>query len=112
MTDKIAGWIDERTSRKRFLGRTGKVMAGVGFGLLAGAYRPDVAGANLYCCSGASECGGCPSTVGSCPAGWTYTGNNWSCCWFNGQLDVVVHCWYCTKFGSSCICTQRTGNVC
>ena len=111
MTDKIAGWVDERTSRKRFLGRTGKVMAGVGFGLLAGAYRPNVAGATIYCCGG-TECGGCPSTVNTCPFSYSWTGNSWSCCWPNGSLSIVIRCWSCTKPGSTCNCTQRTGNVC
>jgi hypothetical protein len=111
MTDTIAEWVDERTSRRGFLGRTGKVLAGVGFGLLAGGVTAGVAGAVSYCCTG-TQCLGCPATIGQCPSGYTYTGYTWICCESGFNPPRAVYCWDCQRSGTKCFCNKVGGQIC
>ena len=110
VTDQMSSWMETHVSRRGFLGRGGKIAAGIGLGLLGGSYQPSAAKAtvlNQFCCTG-DICNGCPSTIGQCPSGWSYTGYTWTCCDGSGR---IAYCWDCNG-PSFCVCNQLSGSLC
>lgn len=124
LVKKMGHELAATSSRRRFLGRFGRTVlgVGVGFALWANGGGQALAGPFTNCCpeccpplancqpgNPGVTCPNCNSVSSGCPAGYT---NNWSwwCCGSNGLRE----CADCVSNANSscCGCTHNPGGPC
>jgi hypothetical protein len=107
MVKRAVERLDKGLSRRSFLSKAGKVVAGAGVLLAANVAGAPTAEATA-CCGPSSRCACCTTTPGKCCSGYSYTGYTWSCC-YGTRLYT---CWDCRRNGRRCHCARATQAIC